>query len=217
MNYKNPQYLVETDWLEAHLDQAGLRVFDVTGMLTAKLENVAEERHYDQGHIPGAIFFDVASAKGELSDPANDLPWMWPTQVHFEQVMSCYGVTQESHVVLYAATPRPNIDNGMMWCTRAWWTMHHLGVRCSILNGGWERWVTEERPVSTETATWSAASFKASGDGRSAVADKNAVLAATETPDQVRIVDALATSSFAGEGKALYGPRKGHITGAVSV
>lgn len=33
MPYTNPQYLVETDWLEEHLDDADLRIFDVTGML----------------------------------------------------------------------------------------------------------------------------------------------------------------------------------------
>ncbi len=74
MSYANPQYLVETDWLEQHLQDANLRIFDVTGMLTSKLENIARERHYDNGHIPGAVFLDVASAKGVLSEPNAQLP-----------------------------------------------------------------------------------------------------------------------------------------------
>jgi len=78
MPYTNPHYLVETDWLAQHLRDPNLRIFNVTGMLTSKLGNIAKERCYDQGHIPGAVFLDVASAKGVLSDPSAQLPWMWP-------------------------------------------------------------------------------------------------------------------------------------------
>ena len=57
-------YLVETDWLIDRLGDPSVRVLDVTGMLTSELKNVARERVYEEGHVPGAVFFDVASAKG---------------------------------------------------------------------------------------------------------------------------------------------------------
>ena len=72
MEFAHPEYLVETDWLEAHLDE--VCVLDVTAMLTAKLENRAERECFDVGHIPGSHFFDVASGKGVLSDPGGGLP-----------------------------------------------------------------------------------------------------------------------------------------------
>ena len=37
MNYANPQYLVEADWLNAHIGDDNIRIFDVTSMLTSKL------------------------------------------------------------------------------------------------------------------------------------------------------------------------------------
>ena len=86
MEYTNGAYLVEAGWLEENLHQKNLRIFDVTGMLTGKLENLAEQKHFNKGHIPGATFLDVASAKGVLSDPANPLPWMCPQKEQFEQL-----------------------------------------------------------------------------------------------------------------------------------
>ena len=79
MTFTNPQYLLDTQWLAEHLEDPSIRILDVTAMLTSKLHNRAREVCYDAGHIPGALFFDVAG-KGELSDPAAALPWTWPTE-----------------------------------------------------------------------------------------------------------------------------------------
>jgi thiosulfate/3-mercaptopyruvate sulfurtransferase len=147
------RYLVETDWLNERLDDRGVRVLDVTGMLTSELKNIARERVYDEGHIPGAVFFDVASAKGALSDPDAKLPWTWPPKAQVETAMAAHGVGNDTKVVLYAASPRLGVDFGPMWCTRAWWVMHHFGVDCAILNGGYEKWLAEGRPISTEPVT----------------------------------------------------------------
>ncbi len=217
MTYPNPSYLVETEWLVRNLSNPNLRILDVTGMLTSKFENIAEERHYAEGHIPSAMFLDVASAKGDLSDPDSPLPWMWPPKKRLEQAMSQRGIDADAHVVLYAATPRPGIDNGTMWCTRAWWTLHHMGVNVSILNGGWEAWVAEGHPVSTEKSRYPAANFVAISDGRHAVVGKQEVLAAAEQRESVCLVDALSHASYSGEDKVRYGKRKGHISGAVNV
>ena len=132
--------------------------------------------------------------------------------------MQRVGVNADSQVVLYAASPRPGIDRGLMWCTRAWWILHHFGVRSAVLNGGFEKWVAEGRPVSASppSANVAPGGFVPSGDGRHAVASKSVVLEALSDPS-ARVVDTLSAASFAGTDKAVYGPRKGHITGAVNV
>lgn len=216
MNYKNPQYLMETDWLAQHLNDANLRIFDVTGRLTAKFENRAKEKCYNQGHIPGAVFLDVASSKGVLSDPKAPLRWTCPTKEQFEALMGEIGVGNDSKVVLYAASPRIGIDNGTMWCTRAWWLMHHFGVQCAVLNGNWEKWVSEGHPVSTSPGSYPAAKFTADPQWRRGLANKNDVLNALQVPTSC-VVDALPEATYAGSGMMTYGPRKGHITGAVNV
>ena len=217
MPYANPQYLVETGWLAQHLHDANLRLFDVTGMLTSKLKNIAKERCYDEGHIPGAVFLDVASAKGVLSDPNALLPWMWPPKEQFEALMGQIGVRHDSQVVIYASTPRRGIDNGTMWCTRTWWVMHHFGVQCAVLNGSWGKWVSEGRPVSTSPGSYPVTTFTAAAQWQRGVATKADVLAAIQGSGSTCVVDALSAASYAGTDKATPGPRKGHITGAVNV
>lgn len=216
MAFVNPQHLVDTAWLADHLDDPTVRVLDVTAKLSSSLVNRAEADCYDAGHIPGSIPFDVASAKGELSDPDAELPWTWPPPERFEAAMARAGVSQDTLVVLVARTPRPGIDSGTMWCTRAWWTMHAYGVRCAILRGGIEAWEAEGRPLSTERPTVAPGSFRVVGDGwRRARASSSDVLDALGSGSAC-VVDALPASTFAGEDPG-YGPRKGHITGAVNV
>jgi thiosulfate/3-mercaptopyruvate sulfurtransferase len=215
MAFANPQYLVETGWLAQHLDDPAVRVLDVTAKLTSSLANRAREECYDTGHIPGSVFFDVASGHGELSDPDAPLPWTWPSPERFEAAMARAGVDDDTLVVIVARTPRAGIDSGTMWCTRAWWTMHHFGVRCAILRGGIEAWEAGGRPLATDAPEVAPGSFRAAAgweQGRASAAD---VLDALGSGSAC-VVDALPASTFAGADPG-YGPRKGHITGAVNV
>ena len=211
----NTEYTVTTDWLADHFDDARVRVLDVTGMLTSKLINRAQEEVFDAAHIPGSLFFDVAAGKGTLSDQKAQLPWMWPGKDAFEATMAEFGVSNDTHVIIVARTPRANIDSGTMWCTRAWWTMFHFGVHCSILEGGVEKWETEKRPMSSETTAPTPGSFTVSGDYLGGSATKADVLATISDQD-VCLIDNLTQGSFDGSEKG-YGPRNGHIEGAVNV
>lgn len=215
MTYANPEYLCDTDWLAGHLDDPDLRLFDVTGKLTGKLHNRAREDCYAAGHIPGAAFLDVAAATGTLSAPDGAFPWTWPEPVPLAAEMGAHGINQHARVVLYAATPRPGVDNGTMWCTRAWWLMHHAGANVAVLDGGWEKWLAEGRPVSTEPRSYAPTPFPARE--ATARADRADVLAALAPGADACVIDALSAASFAGTGPVAYGPRKGHIAGAVNV
>lgn len=210
------RFLVNGDWLAAHLDDPELRLLDVTGMLTATFQNLARERHYALGHIPGAAFLDVASAKGEFTDPSAPFPWGWPRPEDFAALMGRLGVGNGTRVVLYAASPRKGVDNGPMWATRAWWVMHHFGVDCAVLNGGWEGWLARGGASTTEAPSPAPARFVPSADWRRGLADRTDVLAAIGD-GATCLVDALTRESFAGTAKLAYGPRKGHIPGAVNL
>lgn len=215
MPYAHPEYLCDPEWLARHLDDPDLRLFDVTGKLTGKLHNRAREDCYEAGHIPGAAFLDVAAATGGLSAPDGAFPWSWPEPAHLGAVLGAQGVSDGSRVVVYAATPRPGIDNGTMWSTRAWWLLHHAGARVAVLDGGWEKWVAEGRPVSTTPHRHPPATFDARVPA--ARADKADVLAALAPGSGACVVNALPAASFAGADAVVYGPRKGHITGSVNV
>lgn len=223
MDFTRPEYLVSTEWLADHLDDPDVRVLDVTAKLTSRLENRAEVECYDDHHIPGSLFFDVPSGKGVLSSADAALPWMWPSRDEVAAALGAVGVGPETNVVLVARTPRDGIDSGTMWCTRAWWTLHHSGVECSILLGGIERWEAEGRPMTAEPSEVPDAAPFTPSDGReTALATTADVLAAVEgnvvggAAAPACLVDALTADSFEGTGPS-YGPRSGHITGAVNV
>lgn len=218
MPYAHPEYLAETDWLEQRLSDPGVRIVEVTGMLNRSLSNQAKVECFDKEHIPGAQFLDIANAKGPLSDTEAQLPWTWPTAAQFQTCMHDLGVAKETAVVVYARTPRPGIDFGLMWCTRAWWIMHHHGVTCRVLNGGYEKWLAEGKRVSSFVrATTTSTHFPINADVTQALATKDDVLSATTMTDHICLVDALPNASFNGHDPVRYGPRKGHIAHAVNV
>ena len=66
------KWIVDTDWLASHLDAPDLVVFDASWHLpTAGRDPKAE---YLEGHIPGALFFDI----DDLTDEKSPLPHMLP-------------------------------------------------------------------------------------------------------------------------------------------
>ena len=223
MEFTSPEYLVSTDWLASHLDDPDVRVLDVTAKLTSRIENRAETECYQASHIPSSSFFDVASGKGVLSNVDDDLPWMWPGPEQITGALAAVGVGPDAKVVLVARTPREGIDSGTMWCTRAWWTLHHYGVDCAILHGGIERWEAEGRSLTdAPTVVRPAARFVPAKGWESARATRDDVLAVVRDLEigggraSTCLVDALPADSFDGTGMS-YGPRSGHITGAVNV
>ena len=223
MDYAHPEYLVTTDWLAAHLDDPDLVVLDVTAKLNSRLDNEPARGVWVNAHVPGSQFFDVASAKGALSDPHATLPWTWPTPEQFEATMTSHGVGANSRVVLVGRTPRPGVDSGTMWCTRAWWTMHHFGVDCAILQGGIEQWTTEGRPLASGVPASGVpaepaarAELRLSPDWHRGRASRDDVLAAVDAGVRgACLIDALSVGSF--EGRQVNYARPGHIAGAVNV
>ncbi len=209
-------HLVTTEWLATRLNDDHLVILDVTARLTSDLTNTAKTTCYDEGHIPFAHFFDVSSAKGVISDPDAVLPWTWPSPAQFEATMSDFGINGDTQVVICAQSPRAGLDSGTMWCTRTWWTLHHFGVHCAILDGGIERWQEEGRSLVTVAAEpRSVSPFHAAPDYKRGFADQSDVLSAIDD-GATCLVDSLPESSFNGEGTG-YGERVGHITSAVNV
>jgi thiosulfate/3-mercaptopyruvate sulfurtransferase len=160
--YHDPHALARTDWLAAHLNDLNLRIFDCTTHLRppqvgskAAYEIVSGRADYDAAHIPGAGFLDL---QGELSDNSVKLRFMLPRAEDFAAAMSCHGVGNRSRVIVYCA-------GGMMWATRVWWMLREFGfTNAAVLDGGWQKWKAEGRPVSSEPCRYAPAVF-----GREAV------------------------------------------------
>ena len=203
--------IVSTDWLAGHLDDADLRLFECTVYLRpdpthASPYNVESGRaDYDAGHIPGAGFIDL---EGELSRHDTPLHFMRPSPEAFAAAMGRHGVGPGTKVVLYSR-------GHIMWATRVWWMLRAYGFDdAAVLDGGWEKWLAEGRPVSTEPANCPPASFQA--DYRPGMfVDREDMLATRDAPGLCTI-NALNPEFHTGEGKSRYG-RPGRVPNSVNV
>lgn len=207
---RNPGALVSTEWLAENLRVPNLRIFDCSTVLKFGaggerpycVLNCASE--HSAGHIPGANCFDL---QRDFSD--NDSPYGM-TLAAPETVSAAFekaGVSDGTHVVLYSR-------RSPSWATRFWWMLRWLGFdAASVLDGGFEKWVAEGYPLSTEPSTYPEGSMTVRLRPDLFVG-KEQVLAATEDPATC-LVNALGRDVFSGE-NSRYG-RPGRIPGSVSV
>jgi thiosulfate/3-mercaptopyruvate sulfurtransferase len=208
----HPEALVQTEWLATHLADPDLRLFECTTWLrpAAPDENVpyhpeAGRADYEAGHIPGAGFLDVP---GELSRQNAPVHFMMLPPEQFAEVMGRHGVGDDARVVLYSR-------DRIMWATRVWWMLHAMGFdRAAVLEGGFEKWVAEGRPVSSEPSAYPPATFTPRPRPGLFV-DKSAVLQALGERD-VCLINTLSEPDFRGAEPSRYG-RPGHIPGSVNL
>ncbi len=126
--YAHPEVLVDTAWLDAHKDDAGLRVFEVD-------EDVLL---YEQGHVPGALKLDWLT---ELQR-ADVRDFIGPDG--FAGLMEDKGVSNDTTVVLYG-------DRSNWWAAYAFWFFKYNGHQdVRLMNGGRQKWVAEGRALTSE-------------------------------------------------------------------
>jgi thiosulfate/3-mercaptopyruvate sulfurtransferase len=210
--YVHPEYLVETDWLAAHLGDPKLVVLDCTTHLIPdpKITYTVKpgREDFEKGHIPGAQFADV---QADLSDNTGStkLRFMLPPSAEFAAAMRRFGVSDDSKVVTYS-TANPQ------WATRIWWVLRVYGFdNAAVLNGGFQKWAKEGRPVETGPGKLRPAGSFTERAAKPLMADKNDVLAAIDD-GAVCTINALQAPQHAGAGGNTYG-RPGRIKGSVNV
>jgi len=116
---------------------------------------------YNAGHIPGAI--NVPEHLWYVNDPFTvpvDTSWMeMPPVEELFGLIGSAGITKYSCVVVVGSTsgllePIPFAFYATAGITRVAITLLYAGVRnVAILDGGYDKWVYEGKPVSTEPVT----------------------------------------------------------------
>ncbi len=202
--------LIETAQLEAALADPGLRIIDCDMVVSPSsgggYEITSARSRWASGHIPSSVYMDVEQDRS-ARHPA--LRFMMPTARHFARVMSEHGIGDEHRVVVYSS-------GGNFWATRLYLMFREFGFeRVSVLDGGWDRWVAEERPVTTEVPAWPEVEFHAS-EPAGLFVGKAEVLAAIDDPGTC-VINALSPDVHSGEYfNPPYG-RPGRIKGSVNV
>lgn len=194
--------LVSTDWLAAHLN--AVRVVDASWYMPGDKRDPAAE--FRQGHIPGAVFFDIDA----IADGSTALPHMMPTPGQFAAQAGALGIGSGDTVVVYDGA-------GLFSAPRAWWMLRAMGHdRVMVLDGGFPKWMREGRPVQTGPAAAAPAVFTA--DPRPAIMRGFDDVMAIVRDATARMVDARGAARFTGaEPEPRAGMRSGHMPGAANV
>ncbi len=204
--------LVTTDWLEAHLDDSHVRVVDCRGyVVTRPIAPGVEEadyrgaqQEYLRSHIPGAVYVDWTL---DIIDPDDPIPAQIAPPARFAEAMSVRGIGDSTHVIA--------IDHmGGQFATRLWWALRYYGHDAvSVLDGGWNRWVEEERPTAEGEVEMEFQIFtprprpelrKTAEEVRDRIGDSS-----------VQLLDARDVGQFTGAKRR--GPRGGHVPGALNI
>ncbi|MGH7345563.1 MAG: sulfurtransferase, partial [Candidatus Rokuibacteriota bacterium] len=209
MSWVNPQYLVETDWLAANLEDPALRVLECTTILHPRPDGgyKAESGRaaWAAGHIPRSGFADLTD---ELSDRSSALLYMMPPVEQMAAAMARLGVGEGTRVVLYDRAVN-------MWAARVWWMLRAFGFDdAAVLNGGFKKWTREGRPLATDDGAAPRRAFT-SRPRPALIADTSGVLAALDDR-RTCVLNALTDEQRRGAGGASYG-RAGRIAGSGNV
>ncbi len=211
---KNFDPLVQTAWLHKHLQDADVRVVDIRGYVKKedlgggrqKAEYLPAREEYDEAHVPGAVFVDWTR---DIVDPDDPVPAQVAPPERFAALMGSLGIGGDTHVIVYDHT-------GGQFATRLWWALAYYGhEKASVLDGGWEKWISEDLPTTDEVPDPEPAVFtpKPRPELRKEAGD---VLAASREGETL-ILDARDPGQYKGEivrGTGHGTGRGGHVPGA---
>lgn len=131
-NYVHPEALVSTAWVAENLDNSNIRL----------VESNEDVLLYSIGHIPGAVHIDWVK---DLNDP---LVRDYLDGELFARLMAENGISQDTTVVFYG-------NKSNWWACYAMWVFHLFGhTNTKIMDGGRDKWIAEERPLSTDVPSY---------------------------------------------------------------
>ncbi|GAA1900505.1 sulfurtransferase [Williamsia serinedens] len=190
--------LVSADWAEQNLNTDSVVFVEVDEDTSA----------YDGGHIQGAVKLDW---KTDLQDQVRR---DFVNAEQFGDLLSSRGISNDDTVVLYGG-------NNNWFAAYAYWYFKLYGHQdVKLLDGGRKKWELDGRPLSTDTVSRPATSYKASDPDLSIRAFRDEVVDAIGSKN---LVDVRSPDEFSGKILAPahlpqeQSQRPGHIPGAINV
>jgi thiosulfate/3-mercaptopyruvate sulfurtransferase len=166
---------------------------------------------YAAGHIPGAVnlhdifTFLATSTKEGLEE----------LRSKFGAAFGAAGLSGEEVAVIY----EDSMNTGFGQSCRGYFLLQFLGYpKAAILHGGYQAWVAENLPTTTDVPSPAAKDFPIDESAASIMLTKDDMLAALDKPDVIKL-DVRDIDEWVGTSSSPYGidfcPRKGRIPGAV--
>jgi thiosulfate/3-mercaptopyruvate sulfurtransferase len=198
------RWLISTDQLAARLNDKNLIAVDASYPSPGEPNRARAE--YLEGHIPGAVFFDIDA----ISDHSSELPHTLTGPSHFSEAVGALGIGDGDTVVVYDSV-------GLYSAPRVWWTFRVFGAKeVFILDGGLPKWKAEGRPLEHGAAQRSPKTFHADMNvgAVATLGDVRMVL----TDGSAQLVDARSAERFSGKApEPRPGLRAGHMPGSFNV
>jgi thiosulfate/3-mercaptopyruvate sulfurtransferase len=192
--------LVETSWVQEHLDDDTIRIVEVD-------ENPGL---YAEAHIPGAVGFDW---KQDLQDPLKR-DFLGPEE--FGRLFGSRGISNDHTIILYG-------DRNNWFAAYTYWYLKYYGHdKVKLMNGPREKWISEGRPTTSDPPDHGRADFTARAGDEAIRAKRDEVLGIVGS-NTTKLVDVRSPQEYSGELIAMAGyeqegaQRGGHIPGAASI
>jgi thiosulfate/3-mercaptopyruvate sulfurtransferase len=199
--YVHPEVLVDTDWVEAHLNDPTVRIIEV---------DVDTAAYANEGHIPGAAGFNWQK---DLQDQLIRAPLLG---TYLEELLGRTGVSNDTTIVLYG-------DNNNWFAAWAFWILTFYGHKdVRLLDGGRVKWLLEEREINTQVPSYPQTTYHARVTNTEIRALRDYILSQLGQ-GYISLVDVRSPGEYSGE---LLAPanlpqegaqRGGHIPGAANI
>ena len=166
---------------------------------------------YAAGHIPGAVnIHDIFTFLATSSKQG-----MEELRGKFAEAFGAAGLSGEEVAVIY----EDSMNTGFGQSCRGYFLLQFLGYeKAAVLHGGYQAWVAESLPVSTEAATPEPKTFPIDEASSDIMLTQEDMLKALGDPAVVKL-DVRDVDEWVGTSSSPYGidfcPRKGRIPGAV--
>ena len=187
------------------------QLLGITESLPAVVIDTRSPEAFAAGHIPGAVnlhdifTFLAMSSKEGLEELRNK----------FAAAFGAAGLSGEEVAVIY----EESMNSGFGQSCRGYFLLQFLGYRkAAILHGGYQAWLAEGLPSSTETTTPQPREFPIDSAAAGVMLTRDDMLAALDDQAIVKL-DVRDVDEWVGISSSPYGidycPRKGRIPGAV--
>lgn len=187
---------ISADWLDQNSSVPGLLIIDVRSAL-----------EYRKSHIP-----DAANASLDLwAVNKNNLLRELPAGKDLFDLMGSLGMKESSKVVVVG---KGESDFDRADAIRVAWTIQTAGIKnASVLDGGFQKWIKDKKPVTADQAPVTPGEYKGKINELAAVSKQyvlsrigKSILVDSRTPE---VFFGVTTESFA--------PKAGHIQSAINL
>jgi thiosulfate/3-mercaptopyruvate sulfurtransferase len=164
----------------------------------------AGRRAYEKSHLPNAVYFDLEiDLSGNKTEHGGSHPL--PDPAVLAEKLGQAGIDRDTEVIVYD-------QQNDMFAARFWWLLHYLGHdKVSILDGGYDAWVREGYPVTTDSPVIKKKTFKPTIRPDEAV-DIDIIEENVKTRNSI-LIDSRSNERYLGKVEPLY-KKAGHIPGA---